>query len=148
MTATAAPARTRAGPPPRFPPLVAERHPVALRAGGPALEKAIGGEGIDERDAGSIDALRAPLRRLLPQTLSDFLTPDATAAQKLRGEVPETTPGVGVGERLQEAIADVVDAADGFLRREAICASLTNDEKRDILRGMLLTRATDNRLKQ
>src|SRR5207244_9711745 len=127
---------------------VAEHHPFALRPAVAALDMAIGGEGIDERDASTVDALRAPLRRLLPQTLSDFLTPDATAAQKLRGEVPETTPGVGVGERLQDAIAEVVDAADGFLRREAICASLTDDEKRDILRGMLLTRATDNRLKQ
>jgi 2-oxoisovalerate dehydrogenase E1 component len=148
MTATDAPARTRAGLLARFASFVAERYPFALRPAVAALDMAIGGDGIDERDAGAVDALRAPLRRLLPQTLSDFLTPDATAAQKLRGEVPETTPGVGVGERLQEAIAEVVDAADGFLRREAICASLTNDEKRGILRGMLLTRATDNRLKQ
>src|SRR6185436_6177434 len=37
---------------------------------------------------------------------------------------------------------------EGFLRREAIAASLTADEKRELLRGMLLTRATDNRLKQ
>src|SRR5256714_3619599 len=148
MTAPDPPARTGAGLLARFASLGAERHPFALRPAVAALDMAIGADGIDERDAGTIDALRAPLRRLLPQTLSDFLTPDATAAQKLRGEVPETTPGVGVGERLQEAIADVVDAADGFLRREAICASLTNDEKRDILRGMLLTRATDNRLKQ
>jgi 2-oxoisovalerate dehydrogenase E1 component len=143
MTATDTPARTRAGLLARFASFVAERYPFALRPAVAALDMAIGGD-----DDTPIDDLRAPLRRLLPQTLSDFLTPDATAAQKLRGEVPETTPGVGVGERLQQAIAEVVDAADGFLRREAICASLTNDEKRRILRGMLLTRATDNRLKQ
>ncbi len=41
----------------------------------------------------------------------------------------------------------MVEACDGFLRREAIEASLTADERREILRGMLLTRATDNRLK-
>ncbi len=143
MTATDTPARTRAGLLARFASFVAERYPFALRPAVAALDMAIGGD-----DDTPIDDLRAPLRRLLPQTLSDFLTPDATAAQKLKGEVPETTPGVGVGERLQAAIAEVVDAADGFLRREAIAASLTNDEKRDILRGMLLTRATDNRLKQ
>ena len=40
-----------------------------------------------------------------------------------------------------------MDACDGFLRRVAIEASLTPDERREILRGMLLTRATDNRLK-
>ena len=148
MTATDTPVRTRAGLLARFASFVAERFPFALRPAVAALDMAISGEALDERSAAAVDALRAPLRRLLPQTLSDALAPDATAAQKLRGEVPETTPGVGVGERLQQAIADVVDAADGFLRREAICASLTDDEKRAMLRGMLLTRATDNRLKQ
>jgi 2-oxoisovalerate dehydrogenase E1 component len=148
MTATDTPVRMRAGLLARFASFVAERFPFALRPAVAALDMAISGEALDERSAAAIDALRAPLRRLLPQTLSDALAPDATAAQKLRGEVPETTPGVGVGERLQQAIADVVDAADGFLRREAICASLTDDEKRAMLRGMLLTRATDNRLKQ
>src|SRR5436305_2376780 len=148
MTATDTPARTRAGLLARFASFIAERYPFALRPAVTALDMAIGGDVLDERNAAAVDALRTPLRRLLPQTLSDSLAPDATAAQKLRGEVPETTPGVGVGERLQQAIADVVDAADGFLRREAICASLTRDEKRNMLRGMLLTRATDNRLKQ
>src|ERR1043165_9209721 len=148
MTATDTPERTRAGLLARCASFVAERFPFALRPAVAALDMAVGGDAIDERSAAALDALRAPLRRLLPQTLSDALAPDATAAQKLRGEVPEPTPGVGVGERLQQAIAEVVDAADGFLRREAICASLTDDEKRAMLRGMLLTRATDNRLKQ
>ncbi len=69
---------------------------------------------------------------------------------KLRHAVDdeETTPGVPAAERLQQAIDDIVAAVDGFRRREAIAASLTADEKRAILRGMLLTRATDNRLKQ
>ena len=34
-----------------------------------------------------------------------------------------------------------------MLRRAALAASLTADERREILRGMVLTRATDNRLK-
>ncbi|HEV7768979.1 MAG TPA: thiamine pyrophosphate-dependent enzyme [Thermoanaerobaculia bacterium] len=67
---------------------------------------------------------------------------------QLLGELPETTPGVSAGERFRQAIDEVADAAEGFLRREAILASITPDEKRDLLRGMLLTRATDNRLKQ
>src|SRR5256885_6070091 len=137
MTATDTPARTRAGLLARFASFVAERYPFALRPAVAALDMAIGGD-----DNAPIDDLRAPLRRLLPQTLSDFLTPDATAAQKLRGEVPETTPGVGVGERLQQAIADVVDAADGFLRPEAVCASLTRGEKRNMLPGTLPPPAT------
>jgi 2-oxoisovalerate dehydrogenase E1 component len=40
-----------------------------------------------------------------------------------------------------------VEACDGFLQRAAIRASLTPDERREILRGMVLTRATDSRLK-
>ena len=40
------------------------------------------------------------------------------------------------------------DACDGFIARAAIAASLTADERREILRGMILTRAIDNRLKQ
>lgn len=148
MTATAETAARRAGLLARFASFVAERHPLALRPAVTALDMATGGSPIDERNAAAIDALREPLRRILLQTLSDFLSPDASAAQKLQGSVPETTPGVSVSERLHLAVAEVVEACDGFLRREAIAASLTTDEKLEILRGMILTRATDNRLKQ
>ena len=63
-------------------------------------------------------------------------------------DLPETTPRVSASTRSGQAIAEIVDACEGFLRREEIAASLTADEKREILRGMMLTRATDNRLKQ
>src|SRR6476659_449287 len=148
MTATAETAARKAGLLARFAAFVAERHPLALRPAVTALDMATGGQSIDESDAFAIDALRDPLRRILVQTLTDFLSPDVSAAQKLQGSVPETTPGVTVSERLHLAVDEVVDSCDGFLRREAIAASLTPDEKREILRGMILTRATDNRLKQ
>jgi len=148
MTATAETAARKAGLLARFAAFVAERHPLALRPAVTALDMATGGQSIDENDAFAIDALRDPLRRILVQTLTDFLSPDVSAAQKLQGSVPETTPGVTVSERLHLAVNEVVESCDGFLRREAIAASLTPDEKREILRGMILTRATDNRLKQ
>src|SRR3954468_8383077 len=148
MTATAETTARKAGLLARFAAFVAERHPLALRPAVTALDMATGGQSIDEREAAAIDALRDPLRRILVQTLTDFLSPDVSAAQKLQGSVPETTPGVTVSERLHLAVNEVVDSCDGFLRREAIAASLTPDEKREILRGMILTRATDNRLKQ
>src|SRR3954471_8854417 len=148
MTATAETAARKAGLLARFAAFVAERHPLALRPAVTALDMATGGSSIDDREAAAIDALRDPLRRILVQTLTDFLSPDVSAAQKLQGSVPETTPGVTVSERLHLAVNEVVDSCDGFLRREAIAASLTPDEKREILRGMILTRATDNRLKQ
>ena len=148
MTPTAETAARRAGLLARFASFVAERHPLALRPAVTAFDMVTGGQAIDESDAAAIDALRDPLRRILVQTLTDSLSPDASAAQTLQGSVPETTPGVSVSERLHLAVAEVVDACDGFLRRESIAASLTRDEKLEILRGMILTRATDNRLKQ
>src|SRR3954452_8051942 len=148
MTATAETAARKAGLLARFAAFVAERHPLALRPAVTALDMATGGASIDDREGAAIDALRDPLRRILVQTLTDFLSPDVSAAQKLQGSVPETTPGVTVSERLHLAVNEVVESCDGFVRREAIAASLTPDEKREILRGMILTRATDNRLKQ
>jgi len=62
-------------------------------------------------------------------------------------DLPETTPGVAAPDRRAAALAELAGACDGFFRREAIKASLTDDERRELLRGMLLTRATDNRLK-
>ncbi|HUF23221.1 MAG TPA: thiamine pyrophosphate-dependent enzyme [Vicinamibacterales bacterium] len=59
----------------------------------------------------------------------------------------ETTPRVTAEARRAQALAELTEACEGFLRREAIKASLSADERREILRGMLLTRATDNRLK-
>ncbi len=148
MTASADVAAHRVGLLARFASFVAERHPLALRPAVTALDMATGGQTIDEHDAASIDGLRDPLRRILVQTLTDFLSPDASAAQKLHGAVPEPTPGVSVSDRLHLAVQDVVDACDGFLHRESIAASLTPEEKIEMLRGMILTRATDNRLKQ
>ena len=59
----------------------------------------------------------------------------------------EVTPRVTGAARLSQAAAVISDACAGFFRREAIAVSLTRDERREILRGMMLTRAVDNRLK-
>ena len=90
-----------------------------------------------EREASAIDAVRGPLRDALRQRLPR-MPPFGLA---------ETTPGVEAGQRLARAGADLLETCDGFLRREAIAASLTPAERRDALRGMVLTRAVDNRLK-
>ena len=128
----------------RFAAFVAERHPFALRPACAALEQAIAGRELDERDGFVLDALREPLRRLLEQCLSEALVPNLP----IDDPIPDTTPGTAINQRLNQAVLEVIDACDGFFRREAIEASLTIDQKREILRGMLLTRATDNRLKQ
>jgi 2-oxoisovalerate dehydrogenase E1 component len=119
----------------RFAAFVIERHPFALR---PAVEAFRSVCAADPgRDATAIESLRAPLREALRRQL----TPVVPAG------LPETTPGITASRRFESAVAEMVDACDGFLRRESIAASLTADERREILRGMVLTRAVDNRLK-
>lgn len=102
---------------------IAEKFPFALRAALHAYAQANGDP--------------ARVRTLLEQELG--INAD---------DLPETTPRVSASQRMRQAIDEVLDATDGYFRREAIAASLTRDEKREMLRGMLLTRATDNRLKQ
>jgi 2-oxoisovalerate dehydrogenase E1 component len=62
-------------------------------------------------------------------------------------DLPETTPGVAPTARWTDAVRELLDAVDGFFAREAIAASLTREEKLEIMRGMVLMRALDNRLK-
>lgn len=116
----------------RFAAFVAERHPFALKPATAALEQAL-----------TTDDVRGNLRKLLEPSLAQALVPDAVIP-----DVPEATPGISVSERLNDAVEEVIEACDGFLAREIIAASLTVDEKRRMLRGMVLTRAVDNRLKQ
>ncbi|HKR66189.1 MAG TPA: thiamine pyrophosphate-dependent enzyme, partial [Thermoanaerobaculia bacterium] len=84
----------------------------------------------------------------VPHADSDLAKFRASLEQALANDVAETTPGVSGATRAKEAIDEVIAATEGFLRRASLRASLTADEKRGMLRGMLLTRATDNRLKQ
>ncbi len=119
----------------RFAAFVAERHPFALRPATIAFSRACPKD--PGRDAAAIDALRPLLADALRSELA------GTAPEGL----PESTPGVTVNARLASAKSELLDACDGFLRREAIAASLTRDERLEMLRGMILTRATDNRLK-
>ena len=123
----------------RFGAFVAERFPFSLAAAIDAFESA-GLAAIKTGDAAKIDAARPAFRRALARQLyTDIIAPDG---------IGETTPGVTAVKRLERARAELVEACDGFLRREAITASLTRDERREILRGMCLTRSVDNRLKQ
>jgi 2-oxoisovalerate dehydrogenase E1 component len=120
----------------RFGAFVAERHPFALADALDALEAAIGGR--EPRTEADIDALRPALHRELTRRLQLRAIPPGLA---------ETTPRTSAEQRIGQAYSALLDDCDGFLRRAAIEASLTRDERVEILRGMLLTRATDNRLK-
>jgi 2-oxoisovalerate dehydrogenase E1 component len=120
----------------RFGAFVAERFPFTLPDALDAFEAAAGGR--DPHDEATIEAIRPALRRELTRRLQARAIPDGLA---------ETTPRVSASERVGHAQAEAVDGCDGFLRRAAIRASLTREERIEILRGMVLTRATDNRLK-
>ncbi len=132
---TAVSARSRTTLATRFAAFVAERYPFALRGALSAFEAT--GSPDPGRDPAEIEALRGPLAEALQKTL----------AHALPAGIPETTPGVPAEERLGTAQQELLEACDGFLRREAIAASLTREERIEILRGMVLTRAIDNRLK-
>ena len=131
------PAKAAPGVAVRLTSFVLERFPFALGVVQESLE-ACGAWQIAERDASRIESFRVAFRRELKRTL------DAVTI----GDVTDPTPGVAPGQRWNSARKELVDACDGFLAREALAASLTSDERREILRGMVLTRAVDNRLKQ
>jgi len=120
----------------RFGAFVAERHPFALADALDAFEEARAGR--EPRTDAEIDAVRPLLRRALARRLQAHEVPPGLG---------ETTPRTSVERRIGQAHAALLDDCDGFLRRAAIEASLTREERVEILRGMVLTRATDNRLK-
>ncbi|HVL67937.1 MAG TPA: thiamine pyrophosphate-dependent enzyme [Vicinamibacterales bacterium] len=113
---------------------VVERYPFAAAAAGEAVDALEDGF---SGDPAGLDALRPRLAAELRRRVK--AAPTAGAA--------ETTPGVTAQVRFDRAVDELVDACDGLLRRLALRASLTAEERREILRGMMLTRATDNRLK-
>ena len=119
----------------RFAAFVAERQPFALRPALAAFEAVCPRD--PGRDSDRIDELRAPFSRELSRLLAGA-PPEG---------LPDATPGVSVEERLQLAKRELAEDCDGFLRRESLAASLTPAERLEMLRGMVLTRATDNRLK-
>jgi len=108
---------------------VAERFPFALATVVRVAEEVLDIEGLEAR--------RGELRGRLLESLAT--SPPAGT--------PDTTPGVSADRRLNQAAEQLADAVDGFLRREAIVASLTVEERREMLEGMVLTRAIDNQLK-
>src|SRR3954470_17537677 len=120
----------------RFGAFVAETHPFALAVALDAWDAA--NSGREPADQPAFEALRPALRRELLKRLQ---------AAPLPPGLPDTTPRMTAESRLVQAHSEFVEACDGFVRRAALQASLTRDERLEMLRGMVLTRATDNRLK-
>src|SRR5258705_7576816 len=115
MMARSTPAPTMAGVIERLEAFVLERFPFAL--------------GAVQRVA----AARVPQ----PSTREAWIRALESELRAINvGDLPETTPGVAATGRWKDAVRDLLDAIDGFFAREAIAASLTRDEKLEIMRGM------------
>jgi 2-oxoisovalerate dehydrogenase E1 component len=118
---------------PRFLAWVLEAHPFAWAAARKAWSKC----GVETRDPEALSALGATIARAVVEELPQ---PDR--------DLPETQPFVDSGTRFSQAVAALTRDVDGFFAREAIAAGITDDEKRWMLRGIILTRAVDNKMKQ
>ncbi len=112
---------------------MAERHPFGLPAVLGAFDAL--------NSVQDLTRVRAHLRQVLPDAVRTHLTSGAYPPV-------DTTPGVSSDTRAQQAATELIEAVDGYLTRTAIAMSFTDDERLEMLRGMLLTRAVDNRLKQ
>jgi 2-oxoisovalerate dehydrogenase E1 component len=119
----------------RFLSFIADRYPLAWTVAAQALQSS-----SERAPTDPADTIR--FGRDVREKLDAQLTRVPLAG------LPDCTPGVPAGERLATAHAELLAACDGFFAREAIAASLTPDERREILRGMVLTRVLDNRLKR
>ncbi|HEY4223965.1 MAG TPA: thiamine pyrophosphate-dependent enzyme, partial [Myxococcota bacterium] len=110
----------------RFLAFVVEQHPFAVDA----ARRAVAKTGTDDV---------AALKRVLAAHLEEV--PGGTA------DLPETTPFTSAIDRMQQETARLLASVDAFFARAAIERSFSDDEKRAMLRGIILTRAVDNRMK-
>jgi 2-oxoisovalerate dehydrogenase E1 component len=120
----------------QFAAFIVERYPFALADVLGAIQ-AVAPDGIGTTPA-EIDAARNRFRHELGRRLQ---------SKPLPSNLPETTPRTAAADRMRQAAEELMDACDGFLRRAAIERSLTREERIEILKGMILTRAVDNKLK-
>ena len=125
---------------------VLDRHPFALDLVSEAFDAAI--EVLLHR-SGELERSVTPRPREIEDARGAFREEVIDRLEQVTvSRLPEPTPGVTALERLAQATEGLLTDIDGFLRRESIRASLTLDERRELLAGMVLTRAVDNRLKQ
>src|SRR5918911_13137 len=100
----------------RFGAFVTERYPFAIQPALAALQALGAG---DATDFATLERLRIRYGPELRRQLSR--TPP--------GDFGDTTPRVDAARRFALAVDEMVEACDGFFRREALRASLTADER-------------------
>ena len=122
----------------RFLAYVVESHPFAW----PAARSAWARCGKETGDPSALATLACEVGAHLVEALG------LSAADLREQRVGETQPFVDAGQRHRAEVIRLARDVDGFFAREAIAASITADEKRALLRGVVLTRAVDNKMKQ
>ena len=127
----------------RFAAYLGTIHPAVMRDAEPILADLLRQSRADRSAGGQwIEELRQPFGEKLGQALLD-------AAVLPEGAAPPTViPGFDPAGEISARVGMILEDCDGFLHREAIQASLTGDERRDILQGMITTREVDNQLKR
>jgi 2-oxoisovalerate dehydrogenase E1 component len=80
------------------------------------------------------------------QRLSDELLSHMTGTAP--AQAMETQPFLPVAARWQQVVLSLRLEVSGFFARCALAQGITTDEQRSLLRGIILTRAVDNRMKQ
>src|SRR5258705_597762 len=139
VMARSVPAHVTSGVSARLAAFVVERFPFALPVVHRALESyAMPAGGIHVDPAARMEVFGAEFDHNRQRHLG-------TADVK---DLPEATPRVSAEQRWIGAVAELIEACDDFLAREVITSSITTEEKLEIMRGMVLMRALDNRLKQ
>ncbi len=107
----------------RFLSFIVEQHPFAL----PAARAAWAKHGADPE-------------RVAEQVVDEL--PIHTA------DLPESTPFVTAAARVEQERARLRAAVTAFFARASVVDGITDEEKRWLLKGIILTRAVDNRMKQ
>ena len=99
-------------------------------------------------------ALDRPLLEFLAVE-APFLLPEATSVEDLRKAIKRIAadptplwPGVTASDAAGWTRDALLEQIEGFLRRQELKASLTKEERREMHRGMLLTREVDALLKR
>ncbi len=132
------PLGARSGIEDRFVAFVADRHPFSLPVAHEAFRTVCPTAAVETGGASRlIDGVSIPLCETIERLMR----------KRIASPGGETSPRISGKKRLSRAIEELSTDCAGFMRREAIAASLTRREKLELLRGMVLTRATDNRLK-
>jgi 2-oxoisovalerate dehydrogenase E1 component len=117
-----------------------ERWPLAHAAAAVAWKKH--GRALHSADVDTRVADAQKLARLLTDAMASHVGLDNAGVGR------ETQPFLTPSQRAAQASSSLYVEVEGFLVRAAFAQTISKDEQQQLLRGIILTRAVDNRMKQ